>query len=216
MTTLQRLASLSDCVFAVAMTLLAFTVRIPEQGLDRAKLPGELIRMCGESYGLVLSFAITAMFWIGHVRLLRSLTRTSVGLIYLSLLQLFWIVLLPISTSLFIRIQTRETTMIMGVNLMLIALCGLLVWVYSYRAGLFKPGAFTHPVGVELVGPVFPLLIFAISLLVTLWNPAFGNKVWWGAFATPLLIHLVRSQSWVKPLKEKVAFDQEDETGRRL
>jgi uncharacterized membrane protein len=53
---LQRLASLSDCVFAVAMTLLAFSVRIPDQGVDPAKLPGELTRMWNESFGLVLSF----------------------------------------------------------------------------------------------------------------------------------------------------------------
>lgn len=120
MTTLQRLASLSDCVFAVAMTLLAFTVRIPEQGLDRAKLPGELIRMLGESYGLVLSFAITAMIWIGHVRLLRSLNNATLGLVYLTFLQFFWIVLLPISTSLWIRIEARETVLVMGGNLALI------------------------------------------------------------------------------------------------
>jgi uncharacterized membrane protein len=196
---LQRLASLSDCVFAVAMTLLAFSVRIPDQGLDKTKLAGELIRMFWESSGLVLSFASAALFWIGHFRLLRSLSHASVGLIYLSLLQLFWIVLLPISTSLFIRIQTRETTLIMGANLMLTALGGLLMWIYSYRAGLFKPGAFTHPVWVELVGPVFPLLIFAISLPITFWNPAFGNKIWWGAFATPFLIHFVRGAAKRRP-----------------
>ena len=34
---LQRLVSLSDCVFAVAMTLLAFSVRIPDPGLDKAQ-----------------------------------------------------------------------------------------------------------------------------------------------------------------------------------
>src|SRR5262245_34401726 len=96
------------------------------------------------------------MFWIGHFRLLRSLTHTTVGLIYLSLLQLFWIVLLPISTSLFIRIQTKETITIMGANLTLIALCGLLMWIYSYRTGLFETEAITHPIAVELVGPVFP------------------------------------------------------------
>ena len=190
---LQRLASLSDCVFAVAMTLLAFNVRVPEQGVDKAKLPGELIRMFGESYGLVLSFAITAMFWVGHVRLLRSLAHATPGLIYLVLLQLFWIVLLPISTSLWIRIEAKETVMIMGADLTLIALCGLLMWIYSYRTGLFEPGAITHPVAVELVGPVFPLLVFAISLVVTLWAPVLGNKLWWGAFATPFVIHFARS-----------------------
>jgi uncharacterized membrane protein len=105
---LQRLASLSDCVFAVAMTLLAFTVRIPDQGLDPAKLPGELTRMWNESFGLVLSFAIAAMFWVGHFRLLRSLSRATVGVIYLNLFQLFWIVVLPISTSLWIRMEPEK------------------------------------------------------------------------------------------------------------
>jgi uncharacterized membrane protein len=82
---LQRLASLSDCVFAVAMTLLAFSVRIPDQGADPAKLPGELTRMWNEFSGLVLSFAIAAIFWLGHLHLVRSLSRATVGLIYLNL-----------------------------------------------------------------------------------------------------------------------------------
>src|SRR5262249_29045701 len=86
---LQRLASLSDCVFAVAMTLLVFSIHIPDQGVNQAKLPGELIRMLNESAGLVLSFASAAMIWFGHFRLLRSLSRATVGLIYLNLFQLF-------------------------------------------------------------------------------------------------------------------------------
>jgi uncharacterized membrane protein len=77
--------------------------------------------MLGESYGLVLSFAIAAMFWVGQFRLLNSPSSVTAGLIYLVLLQLFWIVFLPISTSLWIRIEARETVMIMGANLMLIA-----------------------------------------------------------------------------------------------
>jgi uncharacterized membrane protein len=189
---LQRLASLSDCVFAVAMTLLAFSVRIPDQGVDPAKLPRELTRMWNESYGLVLSFAITAMFWLGHFRLLRSLSRATVGLIYLNLFQLFWIVVLPISTSLWIRIEERETTIVMEANLTLIALSALLMWVYSQRTGLIEPGALTHPIAVESIVPVFPLLIFAISLLVTFWNPVLGGHLLWGAFATPFISHTGR------------------------
>jgi uncharacterized membrane protein len=192
---LQRLASLSDCVFAVSMTLLVFSVRIPDPGLDKAKLPGELTRMFNESSGLVLSFAIAALFWIGHFRLLHRLSRATASLIYLNFFELFWIVLLPISTSLWIRIETSETTIVMAANLTLIALCGLLMWVYSYQTGLFEPGALTHSVVVELIGTVFPVLVFAISLLVTLWSPALGAKLWWSAFATPLLVHFARTAS---------------------
>jgi uncharacterized membrane protein len=202
---LQRLASLSDCVFAVAMTLLAFSVRIPDPGLDKARLPGELGRMFIESSGLVLSFATAALFWIGHFRLLHHLSHATTGLIYLNLIELFWIVLLPISTSLWIRIETSETTIVMGANLGLIALFGLLMWVHSYRTGLFEPGALTHPVVVELVGPVFPLLVFAISLPATLWNPALGSKLWWSAFATPFLVHFARTVSTAVKTQEKKA-----------
>jgi uncharacterized membrane protein len=130
---LQRLASLSDCVFAVAMTLLVFSVRIPDPGLDKAKLPGELSRMFNESSGLVLSFVSAAMFWVGHFRLLHRLSGATAGLIYLNLFELFWIVLLPISTRLWIRIETIVTTIVMGEYLTLIALSGLLLWGYSYK-----------------------------------------------------------------------------------
>jgi len=192
---LQRLASLSDCVFAVAMTLLVFSIHIPDQGVNQAKLQAELARMLNECSGLVLSFASAAMIWFGHFRLLRSLSRATAGLIYLNFFQLFWIVLLPISTSLWIRIEAKKTIMIMAANLTLIALCGLLMWIYSYRTGLFKPGAFTHSVVVEFIGPAFPLLIFAGSLFVTFWKPALGDKLWWSAFATPFLVHFARTIS---------------------
>jgi hypothetical protein len=43
------------------MTLLVFSIHIPDQGVNQAKLSGELIRMLNESTGLVLSFASAAM-----------------------------------------------------------------------------------------------------------------------------------------------------------
>jgi uncharacterized membrane protein len=174
------------------MTLLTFSVRIPDHGVDPAKLPGELTRMWNESIGLVLSFAIAAMFWVGHFRLLRSLSRPTPGLIYLNLFQLFWIAVLPISTSLWIRIEARVTTIVMEANLTLVALSALLMWVYAFRTGLIEPGALTDPIA-ESILPVFPLLIFAISLLVTFWNPALGGNLLWVAFATPFLSHLART-----------------------
>jgi TMEM175 potassium channel family protein len=141
----------------------------------------------------VLAFAIAAMFWVGHFRLLRSLTRATLGLIYLNLFHLFWIAILPISTSLSIRIEARETTIVMEANLTLIAMSAFLMWVYASKIGLIEPGALTRPIAVESIVLLFPLLVFAISLLVTFWNPALGGKLLWGAVATPFLGHLVRT-----------------------
>jgi membrane protein implicated in regulation of membrane protease activity len=81
----------------------------------------------------------------------------------------------------------------------------------AYRTGLFEPSAFTHPVAVELFGPVFPLLVFAISLLVTFWNPALADKLSWSAFATLILIHFVRSARRAVKTEGKEAALQPDE-----
>jgi uncharacterized membrane protein len=199
------------------MTLLLFSVRIPDQAVSEAKLQGELLRMLGESYGLVLSFAIIAMVWVGHLRLLNSLRHATVGLIYLALLQLFWIVLSPISTSLWTRIETKETILVMGVNLLLIHLSGLLMWLYCCGNRLFESDAFAHPIAIELVGPIFPLVIFALSLVVTLWTSIPGDRLWWGAFATPFVVHLARAASRkVAMAGEESVFVRSHENGRRL
>jgi uncharacterized membrane protein len=59
---IQRLSALSDGIFAVAMTLLAFSIHLPESSAA-GRLATELTRMYHEGIGLVVSFWIAAMFW---------------------------------------------------------------------------------------------------------------------------------------------------------
>jgi uncharacterized membrane protein len=64
----QRLAALSDGIFAVAMTLLAYNVHVPSAPLSERQLGVELGRMLGEALSLLMSFAVAAMFWMSHFR----------------------------------------------------------------------------------------------------------------------------------------------------
>jgi hypothetical protein len=57
---IQRLSALSDGIFAVAMTLPAFSIHLPESSAA-GRLANELTRMCHEGIGLVVSFWIAAM-----------------------------------------------------------------------------------------------------------------------------------------------------------
>ena len=95
---IQRLSALSDGIFAVAMTLLAYNVHLPASFDDRG-LPQEFGRMLGEVGGLILSFAIVAMFWISHLRIFQLLHRVDFGFRICNFALLLSIVLLPISTS---------------------------------------------------------------------------------------------------------------------
>jgi len=65
---LGRIESLSDGVFAVAMTLLFFV----EPGIPRSiadlgaqPTPNRLLELVPNVYGVATSFFVTAMFWIG-------------------------------------------------------------------------------------------------------------------------------------------------------
>ena len=71
---IQRLSALSDGIFAVAMTLLAFSIHLPESSAA-GRLANELTRMHHEGIGLVVSFWIAAMFWLSHQRLFQLLQR---------------------------------------------------------------------------------------------------------------------------------------------
>ena len=91
----QRLAALSDGIFAVAMTLLAYNVHVPNAPLTGRQLGVELVRMLGEASGLLMSFAVAAMFWMAHFRLFSSIRQADFLFALINFGLLFSVVLLP-------------------------------------------------------------------------------------------------------------------------
>ena len=98
---LQRLLFLSDGVYAIAATLLAVELVLPEATAD---LSGrELLDSLLESWPRVLafltSFLFIANFWVGHNMLYHRVRRFDGGLMWLALGQLSCIAFLPFPTS---------------------------------------------------------------------------------------------------------------------
>jgi uncharacterized membrane protein len=87
---LHRLLFFSDGVYAIAVTLLAVELVLPEAAAD---LQGDaLLRSLLESWPRVLafitSFVFIANFWVGHNMLFYRLRRFDGGLMWLALVQL--------------------------------------------------------------------------------------------------------------------------------
>ena len=93
-----RIAAFSDGVFAIAITLLALQLEIPiGDGVDVWR---ELGRLGPEFLSLAISFAVIGAYWVAHHRLFSHIERYDDGLIWLNLLALFFIVIMPFTTSL--------------------------------------------------------------------------------------------------------------------
>jgi uncharacterized membrane protein len=98
---LGRLLALSDGVFAIAMTLLALDLRLPDLGthVDDAQLRHALGEDWRSYLSFVISFYVVAGYWAVHRRAMRSVTKPGEGVIPRTLAVLFLVAALPFPAS---------------------------------------------------------------------------------------------------------------------
>jgi uncharacterized membrane protein len=138
---LERLAALSDGIFAVAMTLLVLDLHIP----TAAQVHGErelLVALAAlgpqwVAYGM--SFLTLGIFWAGQQTQLNHLEEGTRDLTWIHLGFLFTITLLPLSTRLLAEFITyRGALLIYWLNILAPGLMLYWSWKYATRAGLIK------------------------------------------------------------------------------
>jgi uncharacterized membrane protein len=135
----ERLAALSDGVFAVAMTLLVLDVHAPalepihsEEDLYRA-----LLELLPRILVYMMSFLTLGIFWVGQQTQLNHLARSDRNLTWLHLGFLFFVSLMPFSTQFMASFMTFRTALIFyWLNILLLGTMLFLAWQYSIRAGL--------------------------------------------------------------------------------
>ena len=97
---LSRILAFTDGVFAIAITLLVLQIEVPE-GLGSN---GDFLHHLGDTlpdfFAFAISFLVIGIYWINHHRLMRMVVEYDRGLMLLTLLYLFWVVLLPFSSQL--------------------------------------------------------------------------------------------------------------------
>jgi len=184
---------LSDGIFAVAMTLLAYNVHLPVVRAN-VQMSRELPRMFGEVGGLLLSFAVAAMFWRSHMRLFQLLRKVDAGFQLANFALLFSIILLPISTGLSTSFsRSTETLFVMGGNLVLLSLTNLVVWIYAYLKRLLaEPRWSLRLFFTQLIPSIFSTLVFCGSLFAVGRAPNLIHGIWSVAFVSPFLGRLAR------------------------
>jgi len=99
---LHRIEGLFDAVLAIAMTLLVLDIAIPDTSdvVDSSSLFSELWRMGDTFLKYFISFFILAGFWVANNAEFKHLKRADKTFLWLNLLSIFFISLIPFSTSL--------------------------------------------------------------------------------------------------------------------
>ncbi len=135
----ERLAALSDGIFAVAMTLLVLDLRVPTREAVHSEhdLWHLLVAMAPRLVIFLMSVMTLGIFWVGQQTQLNHFARADRNLAWIHIAFLCAVCLVPFSTSLLAEfIQYRTALGVYWFNIVLLGLTLFWSWSYARRAHL--------------------------------------------------------------------------------
>lgn len=133
---LERIVFFSDAVTAIAITLLAIDIRVPEiqPSLAAAELPGHLAAITPNLLSFFISFIVIGIYWISHHRYFGYIKRYDTRLMLLNLVFLFFIACMPFVASLLGRFSSVPIALIIyTLEVAALGISMALIWRYASK-----------------------------------------------------------------------------------
>ncbi len=177
-----RLLALADGIFAIAMTLLVFELKVPAVNLAAGERLLDALALLWPKFGAcVLGFLTLGFSWIGHHNQYLAIRRTDRPFLWINIGFLAAIALMPFSSALVGSYPLERTAVVTyALNM---ALAGTLLyahWSYATTGGrlvgestsaelvretkrrvLIAPVAYLLAAGLSFVAPIASLAVFA-------------------------------------------------------
>ncbi|MFP5230729.1 MAG: TMEM175 family protein [Acidobacteriota bacterium] len=177
---LDRLAALSDGVFAFAMTLLVLDLRLPAADLIHSEhdLGRALAAMAPSLLMYLMSFLTLGIFWNGQQTQLNYIERGDRDLAWLQLAFLFTMTLMPFSTRLLAEfIHYRTALLLYWANILAPGLLLYTSWKYVTRHRMIREDT---PVEIQTaicrrvtIAQTLYAIGAALCVFGTMWSVAF-------------------------------------------
>jgi uncharacterized membrane protein len=176
---LDRVVFFSDAVFAIAMTVLALSLRLPSTTTDHG-VARALEDALPSIYSYGLSFAIISLFWLAHHRMFRYICRLDVVLLVLNLAALGVVAFVPFPTSVLGEHGDTTAAVVFYASTMAV-LGGLVTLLWGYAShehhliAAETPMVFVrHSLWRSLVVPA----VFAASIPIAFADPSAAEWFW--------------------------------------
>jgi uncharacterized membrane protein len=177
-----RVMTLTDGVFAIIMTLLVLEIHVPQLAAGESLSTAFLLEVWPNIIVFVISFVLTALFWVGHRDMFNLVRGVDRGLIWLNILYMLPVALVPAAAALLGAYNHDALALrLYGLLLVLISLMRLVLWHYigTRRHLLIEhvpqrtlwTGAFTQ---------ITLILVFLIAMLVAGFAPSLSLGIYAG------------------------------------
>lgn len=133
---LERMILFSDAVFAIAITLLAIEIKVPE--IDKHLVSDHLLaekmaELLPKFIGFFISFMVIGIYWVVHHRMFGFVINYNQRLLWLNLFFLLAVVLMPFSSgfySEYVMRQMKIPVILYIANISFLGIMGLVIWNY--------------------------------------------------------------------------------------
>jgi uncharacterized membrane protein len=159
---LERLAALSDGIFAVAMTLLVLDLHVPirEAVHSEQQLRAALLVLTPQFVSYLMSCLTLGIFWAGQQTQLNYMARGNRDFTWIHIGFLFAISIMPFSTRLLAEfIEYRTALLLYWLNIFILGAILYASWRYATRAELLQ-----EDIPIEIRRAVRRRIVFAQAL----------------------------------------------------
>ena len=173
----NRLETLVDGIFAIAMTLLVLSIEIPSAEFhSAADFQIYIISLLPKILIYFISFILLAIFWMNH-HVFFVIKRVNSAILWINIIWLMFIALVPFSTSLVSSFGQYELSQIIfGLNIFVIGLLFYINWNYAVKKGYISEKAIHYDKALKksnLFTPLIALIAIGLSFI----NPRISSTV---------------------------------------
>ena len=168
-----RMETLSDGIFAIAMTLLVLSIEVPT--LPGAVTPAiftqYVVSILPQIFIYIVSFFLLAVFWMNH-HIFFFLKSTDITLRWINIIWLMAIAIVPFSTSVVGKYgQFQLSQIIFDVNMLVIGIVYYAIWAYAIRNDLVVDKIVKYSGSINQFNLLFIVLVL-IAIIVSFISPS--------------------------------------------
>jgi uncharacterized membrane protein len=175
----SRIVAFSDGVFAIAITLLALAIDIPQNLPDDTTVAELLENQTGDLIAYAISFAVVGKLWLSHHRFFSAVERFDGVLMGLNIVYLAWIALIPVTSEVLGNYGDNSAGVVFYAAIMVAAGATFAIEiVYATRQELIRPELMEVERRYAAPANFFITGVFLLSIPVALLSPLAATLMW--------------------------------------
>jgi uncharacterized membrane protein len=175
----DRIVFFSDAIFAIAMTLLAISLRLPVDTKD-SDVAHELHNTIPSIYAYMLSFAAIGVYWLAHHRMFHFIRAFDGTLIVLNLATLCVVAFVPFPTTVLgDHGKTTAGVVFYATTIGLLGVAMESTWMYAARGyRLIRPDTSADYLRYSMLRGMIPPAVFFASIPIAFASPSAAEFFW--------------------------------------